>query len=78
MTTPIEKAKELLKKSLPLAHDWEADNVIVAKKIATLCVDEIMTLECLTDEAWLSVPQEYKVQYWKEVRSEIEKLDGTT
>ena len=51
MKTPIERAKELFKKSLPLAHDWEADNVIVAKKIAILCVDEILALD--NDEVYL-------------------------
>ena len=38
--TPKEKAKELLNKSMPLAHDWEAENKVVAIKIALLCVDE--------------------------------------
>lgn len=27
---------------MPLAHDWESDNEVVAIKIALLCVDEII------------------------------------
>jgi hypothetical protein len=41
--TPKEKAKELLNKSMPLAHDWEADNKVVAIKIALLCVNEVIS-----------------------------------
>ena len=40
--TPKDKAKDLLKRSIPLAHDWEIDNKIVAVKIGLLCVDEII------------------------------------
>ena len=41
---------------------------------AIKCCEQIIKLDCLTDEGWLNVPQEYKVQYWKEVKQEIEKL----
>jgi hypothetical protein len=36
-----EKAEELVANSMPLAHDWESDNKVVAIKIALLCVKEI-------------------------------------
>jgi alpha-D-ribose 1-methylphosphonate 5-triphosphate synthase subunit PhnG len=45
-----------------------------AKQCALMAIDEIIQLDCLTDEGWLNVPQEYKIQYWKEVRKEIELL----
>lgn len=36
-----------------------------SKNSAIKCCEEIIKLDVLTDEAWLNVPDEYKVQYWK-------------
>ena len=44
-------------------------------KNAIKCCEQIIKLDALTDEAWLNVPDEYKVQYWKEVIVELKKLN---
>ena len=76
--TPKEKAAELVDKFMKCHSNKMADYSIVytpsAIKMAIVCVDEIMLLDCLTDEGWLNVPQEYKVQYWKEVKQELNEL----
>jgi len=73
-----EKAKELVSGYFSIfritvsythSKSWEK-----AKQSAVIAVDEILKLPCLTDEAWLNVPNEYKIQYWNEVKKEIEKL----
>lgn len=66
--TPREKARELY------YTFFEGHDLSFVKFYANRCVDEILKLDCLTDEAWLNVPDEYKVQYWREVKSEIEKI----
>lgn len=35
---------------------------------------QLAKLDTLTDEAWLNVPDEYKVQYWREVIVELNAL----
>jgi len=74
--TPKEKAKDLVKKSIPLAHDWEADNKVVALKIALLCVDEIeLYRKQIEDEYDEDLYHAYGVEeYWQEVRQEISLL----
>ena len=47
---------------------------LLAKQCALLHVDKVIKMECLTDEGWLNVPLEYKVQYWKQLKEEINKL----
>lgn len=71
MMTPKEKAKELQQK---MKNCLYSDGIYDAKKCASIAVDEIIKLDCLTDEGWLNVPQEYKVQYWKEVKQELNEL----
>ncbi len=68
--TPKEKAKELIEKSMPLAHDWEADNLVVAKKIALLCVDEVLEIIRYhgTDIG------KHSLNYWIDVNHEISLL----
>ena len=41
---------------------------------AIKCCEQIIKLDMLTDDAWLNVPDEYKIQYWKEVIVELMKL----
>lgn len=69
MKTPSEEAINLFNsmKGFRVKHSH-------SKKCAKVCVQRIMKLECLTDEAWLNVPDEYKIQYWKEVLIELEKI----
>ena len=79
-----EKAKELVNKYFDLKWQSYSRNKtsikqmskLSSKKCALICVDEILQLPCLTDEAWLNVEDEYKVQYWKEVKEEIINYDN--
>ena len=64
--TPKEKARELVGKSMPLAHDWESDNEIVAIKIALLCVNEILS--------HAGTVNNHDVSFWYDVKKEIEQL----
>jgi ATP-dependent protease HslVU (ClpYQ) peptidase subunit len=70
-----EKAKDLVKKSIPLAHDWETDNKVVAVKIALLCVDEIIKAtqrEYINDSGTgLDI---IPMQYWLDVKHELSLL----
>ena len=78
--TPKEKAKYLVNKSMPLAHDWESDNEVVAIKIALLCVNEILDTKPLEKdyedhghrgrEVWYND----KTDYWLNVKLEISLL----
>lgn len=73
--TPKEKAKELLNKSMPLAHDWESDNKVVAIKIALLCVDEIIKAtqrETINDSG--TGIDVIPMRYWVDVKHELSLL----
>ena len=70
--TPKEKAKYLVNKSMPLAHDWESDNKVVAVKIALLCVDEIQEHAQMIETEYEGYNNPY--QYFLIVKQEINKL----
>ena len=70
--TPKEKAKYLVNKSMPLAHDWEIDNKVVAVKIALLCVDEIQEHAQMIETEYEGYNNPY--QYFLLVKQEINKL----
>ena len=70
--TPKEKAKYLVNKSMPLAHDWESDNKVVAVKIALLCVDEIQEHAQMIETEYNGYDNPY--QYFLIVKQEINKL----
>ena len=70
--TPKEKAKYLVNKSMPLAHDWESDNKVVAVKIALLCVDEIQEHAQMIETEYNGYDNPY--QYFLQVKQEINKL----
>ena len=74
------KAEEMVKDFLPLAHDWEADNYIVAKKIAAKSVDNIIdALKTTTGHCELRSLDAQEVhsdfEFWKQVKQEIEKYE---
>lgn len=73
--TPKEKALDLLcmfeKVTCP---NWEQGNNKYTKQCALIAIEEILQLPCLTDENWLTLPDEYKIGYWKEVIKEINLL----
>jgi len=47
---------------------------VASIKNAIKCCEQIIKLDALTDEAWLNVPDEYKVQFWKRVIVELKLL----
>ena len=68
--TPKEKAKEFKNKFNDLEFmedcpDW------AWKECALICVDE---LEKLADSVWEKLDDYHTVEYWQEVKQEIEKL----
>ena len=67
--TPKEKAEQLYLKYHNL---WINGNSIIAKQCALIAVDEILkVLVDLCDGVFTFI---YDVQYWDEVKQEIEKL----
>ena len=70
--TPKEKAKELALEFCSPADIFRPN--IASIRNAIKCCEQITKLDSLTDEAWLNVPEEYKVQYWKEVIVELNAL----
>ena len=80
--TPKEKAQELVDKfyqTFPLTMDlittirdlsWEYDSWNEAKQCALIAVDEILSLNVFEDYSdWTNT-----IEYWEEVREEINKL----
>jgi hypothetical protein len=72
--TPKEKAKDLFNKFIEFAQDWdELDGYIVnkynAKQCALIAVDEI--IEALSFHSWQN---RNEIEYYEEVKQEIEKL----
>lgn len=62
--TAKEKAIELVEKYSTFSlRNWYEDNE-VSKQCALICVDEILNI----------LFQHHKIDYWKEVKQEIEKL----
>ena len=73
--TSKEKAQELFNSYMIRFNSWSNYNESkMVKDCVKLCIDEILKLDCLTDEGWLNVPQEYQVQYWQEVKQELNEL----
>jgi len=70
--TPKDKAKELALEFCPSADVFKPNTASIRNAIK--CCEQIAKLDALTDEAWLNVPDEYKVQYWREVIVELNTL----
>jgi hypothetical protein len=73
MSTPKEKATELVKKFYPIVQ-WklgQEDCLIRAKKCALIAVDEIINYLTTSLDVQTSL---IAVNYWQEVKQEIEKL----
>jgi len=70
--TPKEKAEELLDRMLGIAyqHDCTGNEYLVAKDCALIAVDEIIEAIDWHD---FETPNK-ELQYWQEVKQEIEKL----
>jgi hypothetical protein len=75
--TPKEKANELLKKFIKELNysGCEYNDLFgeVTKQCALIAVDEIINTDCLIDEDVYIITPSY-IQYWQEVKQEIEKL----
>jgi hypothetical protein len=78
--TPKEKAKELIEKYLKLDIEigGQYDGYLTmkmhdAKQCALIAVDEILSIDVLIDEdTWVSKTS--YLEYWKEVKKELEKI----
>lgn len=70
--TPKDKAKELSLEFCSPADVFKPNTASIRNAIK--CCEQIAKLDTLTDEAWLNVPDEYKVQYWREVIVELNTL----
>ena len=66
--TPKEKAKELIKKYWNRINDVELDSISwnQAKQCALICIDEILYV--------IVFDGVHSLDYWHEVKQEIEKL----
>ena len=77
--TPKEKAQELVDKFIPhtrVFHEvlgWE-DYIDSAKQCALLAVQEVELEQCKSSEKKDAMYQDERLQYWLEVKQEIEKL----
>ena len=76
--TPKEKAQELINKFIKPTIKWNAINGVdyyndinTAKKCALIAVDEILKAVDNPDETYL---MKHSVNYWTEVKQEIEAL----
>ena len=72
--TPKEKAFDLISKfQHPLSDESDTDclHIEVAKEFALTAVDEILKAVDNPDETYL---MKHSVNYWTEVKKEIEKL----
>ena len=68
--TPKEKAIELIDKHI--SYSFDVMPTAFAKKLALVSVNLLM------EEAYRQHDYEGFMSYWNEVKSEIEKYDGTT
>lgn len=69
MTTPKEKAEELVSKFTPFADTYHYGNLANAKQCALIAVDELKQ----STKNGLGITK-YSKEYWQEVKKEIEKL----
>ena len=69
---PKEKAKDLVDKYIPPTNsDWDLFDIDQAKQCALIAVDEILGTFIIKTNPDFSC---YEIEYWKEVKQEIEKL----
>ena len=69
---PKDKAKELAIEFCSPTDVFKPNPASIRNAIK--CCEQIAKLDTLTDEAWLNVPDEFKVQYWREVIVELNAL----
>ena len=81
--TPQEKATELVEKFLPeiigadrYNFNLEDMNLFIAKKCALIAVDEIIKANPIIPLTMMleSEAIDFAIEYWNEVKAEIEKL----
>jgi hypothetical protein len=73
--TPKEKADELVKK-MYIVHSNSASDITLyfAKRSALFAVDEIIKECCKSSEKKDAKYQDERINYWQQVKQEIEKL----
>ena len=69
--TPEKKAEELLWEYLPITGGWEKEDSDVAIKCAMVVADEVIDV---LSKVHKIVDVSNELNYWQEVKSEIENL----
>ncbi len=73
--TPKEKAKQIVEKYETLNYEWDgAISKGWAKEGALIAVDELSKFLIDSESEDFNLPDEFSIQYWEEVKQEIEKL----
>jgi hypothetical protein len=72
--TPKEKAEELVDKFIEFTKEWDeldgyVENKFNAEKCALIAIDEV--IEALHEHHWQN---RLIINYWEEIKREIEKL----
>jgi hypothetical protein len=70
--TRKEKAEELVWQYSRALQIWDLENSLIAIKCALIAVDEILNL-MIKEFKW-DVKHNGNIEYWKEVKQEIENL----
>ena len=76
--TPKEKAKQLVEKMI-IYHSPDESDYEAAKECALVAVDEIIKCNPTNPEKWdyvenYTIMVDAEINYWQEVKQEIEKL----
>jgi hypothetical protein len=76
--TPKEKAEELMAKFMAIKSTKLSDFSVIYSPVAKLCaliaVDELSKFLIDAESEDFNLPDEFSIQYWQEVKQEIEKL----
>jgi hypothetical protein len=68
---PKEKADELLRKYWNSKFNMHID---IARECALIAVDELSKFLIDAESEDFNLPDEFSIQYWQEVKQEIEKI----
>jgi hypothetical protein len=72
---PKEKAKELFDKFYSaIPNDEMGENYESSKKCALIAVNELSKFLVDVESEDFNLPDEFSIQYWQEVKQEIENL----
>ena len=72
--TPKEKAIELVSRFLTYSNQFYDNDIIDAKECALIAVEEILPIIQSYEDALSASQKSDELEYWQEVKQEIEKL----